>query len=351
MQPVIAIQQGVVRLAQPALRLLLQPLALLTPGGQLPEAFLRLAHRVANQQKRLLRLALPPGEPSVAQQKQPHVDLAQRVGQSQVFPRRVRLLLQRRQMALQLLKHVQHPHEVLVRALQPSLGLLLARAEAADARRLLKDGAAVLAALAEDVVDAALADDGIALLAHAGVAEQVHDVLEAAGGAVHEVLAVAAAVDAAGDADLVKGGAELMVGVVKDEGDLAVVEGLSLLGAVEDDVGHVVAAQHLGALLAQHPAHGVSDVALAAAVGAHDARHVLRKDDLRTPGEGFKAIDLQSAQAHHASPRQALSAALAAACSAAFLLLPSPVATALPCTLTRAVKRRSWSGPLWSTIS
>ena len=329
------------RPAQPALQFLLPLLARLALFRQLRKRPLGLLHRVAHLQKRLLRHALLLGQPSVAQQKQAHVQLLERIGQGQVFTRRIGLLFERGEVAFQLVQHVHHAHQVLVRALEASLGLLLARAEAADARRLLEDGAPILAALAEDIVDAALTDDGIAFLAHARIAEQVHDVLQAAVGPVHEVFAVAAAVDAAGDAHLVEGGLKLMVGVVKDQGHFAVVEGLSLFGAVEDDVGHAVAAQHLGALLAQHPAHRVANVAFAAAVGAHDARYILRKDDLRALGKGFESVYLQSGKAHHASPRQALSAALAAACSAAFLLLPSPVATARPCTLTCAVKRRS----------
>ena len=291
------------RPAQAALQFLLPLLPRHALFRQLRKRPLGFLHRVAHLQKRLFRRALLLGQPSVAQQKQAHVQLLERVGQGQVFAGCIGLLFQRREMAFQLFQHVDHAHQVFIRALEAALGLLLARAEAADARRLLENGAAVLAALAQNIVDAALADDGIALLANAGIAEQVHDILEAAGGAVHEVFAVAAAVDAAGDAHLVKGGLQLMVGVVKDEGHFAVVEGLSLFGAVEDDVGHVVAAQHLGALLAQHPAHRVANVAFAAAVGAHDARHVLRKDDLRALGKGFESVYLQSGKAHHASPR------------------------------------------------
>ena len=47
--------------------------------------------------------------------------------------------------------------------------------------------------------------------------------------------------------------------------------------AVEDHVLHGVAAQVLGGGLAQHPAHGVDDVGLAAAVGADDADEMARE--------------------------------------------------------------------------
>ena len=45
---------------------------------------------------------------------------------------------------------------------------------------------------------------------------------------------------------------------------------LARVAALEDDVLHVLAAQALGALLAQHPGDRIDDVALAAAVGADD---------------------------------------------------------------------------------
>jgi hypothetical protein len=41
-------------------------------------------------------------------------------------------------------------------------------------------------------------------------------------------------------------------------------------GAVEDDVRHLLAAETLDALLAEHPFDGVDDVRLAGAVGADD---------------------------------------------------------------------------------
>ena len=54
--------------------------------------------------------------------------------------------------------------------------------------------------------------------------------------------------------------------------DLGQAEAAARAGAVEDDVGHLAAAQALGALLAEHPADGVDDVALARAVGPDDGR-------------------------------------------------------------------------------
>ena len=64
--------------------------------------------------------------------------------------------------------------------------------------------------------------------------------------------------------------------------------GLAGVAAGEDDVLHLVAAEALGALLAQHPGDGIGYVALAAAVGTDDGGHTLVESQLRAIGERFK---------------------------------------------------------------
>ena len=72
----------------------------------------------------------------------------------------------------------------------------------------------------------------------------------------------------------------------------AMPSGPALGGAVEDDVVHRLAAQDLGALLAQGPGHGVADVGLAAAVGADDRRDRAREGQIDLLVEGLEARDL-----------------------------------------------------------
>ena len=155
--------------------------------------------------------------------------------------------------------------------LHAALRLELARLVLDDAGGLLKDLPAILGLLRKDFVDAPLSDQGIAVLADAGIPEEVDDVAQAAGGAVDLVLALAAAVDAPRDGDLGEVDRQRLVRIVEHERHLAEREAAALLGAVEDDVLHFRAAQRLGALLAEHPSDGVGDVRLAAAVRADDA--------------------------------------------------------------------------------
>ena len=90
--------------------------------------------------------------------------------------------------------------------------------------------------------------------------------------AVDQVLALAAAIDAAGDVHLGGIDRQPAVGVVEDERRLGRVHRLAAAGAgaVEDHVGHLLAAEALGRLLAEHPLDGIDDVALARAVGPDD---------------------------------------------------------------------------------
>ena len=62
------------------------------------------------------------------------------------------------------------------------------------------------------------------------------------------------------------------LGVVEGERDFGGVQRPAGARAVEDHVGHLLAAQALDALLAQHPLDGVDDVRLARAVRPHHDR-------------------------------------------------------------------------------
>ena len=86
--------------------------------------------------------------------------------------------------------------------------------------------------------------------------------------------------------------------VVEVQLDRRAADRLALAGAVEDDVLHRLAAQRRGLRLAQHPAHGVDDVGLAAAVGADDADELSGRRDRRGVDERLEAgeLDLREAQ-------------------------------------------------------
>jgi hypothetical protein len=167
-----------------------------------------------------------------------------------------------------------------------------------DPRRLLDQGPAVGGLGREDLPDLALLDDRVGLRAEAGVHEHLVDVPEAAGPAVHQVLAVAVAVEAARD-DAVGGPVRAVAVEALDlQVDLGHLERLAARAAGEDHVLHRRAAQALGALLAEHPVDGVGDVALSASVRADDARHAAVERHLLPVAETLEAENLDGIKTH-----------------------------------------------------
>ncbi len=112
------------------------------------------------------------------------------------------LAFERAQLAPHLAQEIGEPEQVALGRLQPALGLLLALAELEDAGGLLDDRPAVLGPRVQHRVELALADDHVLLAADAGVGEQVLDVEQPAGHAVHQVLGLTGAEEHPGDRDL-----------------------------------------------------------------------------------------------------------------------------------------------------
>ena len=129
------------------------------------------------------------------------------------------LLLQRAQAAASLALDVERAVEVVLGALQPKLRAAPALAVLGEAGGLLDEDAAVARLRVDDLLDAALADDGVHLAAEVHVGEDVDDVGQAAARAVQAILAVARAIEAPADRDL--GEAErLVIALVGREDDL-----------------------------------------------------------------------------------------------------------------------------------
>ena len=122
-----------------------------------------------------------------------------------------------------------------------------------DAGGLLNEGTALLGTALQNGIELALADDGMRILAQSRIVQDVLDVHQAARARVDEVLTLARAIHAAGDGHLVKVDGQHMVRIVENQRDLGHTHRLARRRAREDDVFHGLAAQLLGALLAQDP--------------------------------------------------------------------------------------------------
>jgi hypothetical protein len=219
-----------------------------------------------------------------------------------VLLRLARLPVQALQLLAELLHDVDDAGEVLRGGLHLPLGRLAPPLVLRDAGRLLDDGPPILRARRHDLSDAALLDDGVGGAPDARPREEVVHVQEARGHLVDEVLRLAGAEEPPPDRDL----AEALV-VRRQLARAVVLEGDEHLGhrerrlrlrAVEDDVLHRAAAQLPRRLLAEHPADGVGDVRLAAAVRPHHARHPLGEGDDGAVHERLEANDIEAPDAH-----------------------------------------------------
>ena len=228
-------------------------------------------------------------------------DLAEPVAVLAVAFRLRRLGLHGLELLVDLVDDVLRPGQVLVDAFELAERLLLLRLEAADAGRLFEDGAAFLRRGLQEDVDLSLGDDAQVVVAEAAAEEEIALVLEASDLAVEEVFAFAGPVDAARDLDLLRVDGEGAFAVVEVHRHLGEAEAFAGGGAVEDDVGHLAAAEGLGGLFAEDPADGVDDVALAGAVGPDDGGDAGAELEHRLVGEALEADEFQTPE-HASSP-------------------------------------------------
>src|SRR5207248_9669175 len=85
--------------------------------------------------------------------------------------------------------------------------------------------------------------------------------------------------------------------VVEKELDRRASNRLAIAGAVEDDVLHRFAAQRRRFRFAEHPANGIDDVGLAAAIGTDDADELAGRRDRRRIDERLESRELDLGEA------------------------------------------------------
>jgi hypothetical protein len=211
---------------------------------------------------------------------------------------RLRLALERPQLATDLTLEVLQPEQVLLAGLEATLGPLAPAAELENPGSLLDHHAPILRARLQHSVELALADDHVLLPADAGVGEQLLDVEQPAGRPVDRILALAGPKQRPRDRHLRHLHREAPGAVVDREGDLRPTEGGPLRGSGEDDVVHLRGPDHLRALSAEHPGHGIDDVRLAGPVRPDHHRDARLEVDRGRIGEGLESLQGQRLQEH-----------------------------------------------------
>ena len=215
-----------------------------------------------------------------------------------IAPRLAGLALQRADLALHLFDDVADAKQVRLGRLQLPHRLFLLAFVFRDAGRFFEHRAPVFRAGAEDQVDLALLHDRVGAAADAGIGEERLDIAQPADRLVEEILGVAVAKDAPGDAHLVPVDAELLLAVGEGQRDFGKADRLARIRAAENDVGHFAAAQRFGRLLAEHPADGIEDVGFAAAVRPDDGGDAFVEIEDRFVGERLEADELKRLEMH-----------------------------------------------------
>ena len=202
------------------------------------------------------------------------------------------LALQMLDLFVDLVAQIVEPVEVLAGLTHAVLGLASSLLVLGDPGRLLQKDPQILGTRLDDARDHPLLDDGVGARPETRAEEEILNIAPTAARPVQKIGRLTVARDLTLDRDLIEGGvgaARTAVGVVEHQLDARRTDRLAPGAAVEDDVGHRLAAQHLRRALAHDPTHGVDDVGLAAAVGTDDADQIAGKEHRRGVHEGFEA--------------------------------------------------------------
>ena len=115
-----------------------------------------------------------------------------------------------------------------------------------DSSRFFKDTASIFRARAEDEVDFALFHDGVGGAAHPGIGEQIVNVFQPASGLVEQILRNPIAMEATRDAHVVPVDTQLTGAIGESQRDFGKSKRFARIGAIENDVGHFLAAERFG---------------------------------------------------------------------------------------------------------
>ena len=209
---------------------------------------------------------------------------------------------------------------------------------------------------ARRLVDHALADEQEGVLGEVRGVEQVDEVLQSDALAIEQVVVLAGAIQPPAELDDAVLDRQEPVAVVERELHVGHPDGRPLLRAGPDDVLGLARPKR-PALLAERPAQGVREVALAGAVRADDRADPGSEPDLGAVGKRLEALQPDGQEpggrrhprcASASSAARASSTATASAAAAVSAIRrddPMPIPSTSPPTATSTRNTFAWSGP------
>ena len=91
---------------------------------------------------------------------------------------------------------------------------------------------------------------------------------------------------------------ELLFALGEGHRDLGHAHRRARIRAGKNDIRHFAAAQRLGRLLAEHPAHGVEHVGFAAPIRPHHGGHAAMEFELGFGGKGLESEEFERLEIH-----------------------------------------------------
>src|SRR5438046_4344785 len=131
-----------------------------------------------------------------------------------------------------------------------------------DAGRLFENRTAIFRTRAQDHVDLALFHHRISGPCDAGVGEKILNVTKTAGRLIEQIFRIALAIYPSRYPNVVPINAQLGFAITESERDLRKTHWLAGVGAIENDVRHLVAAKGAAGVFATHPACAIDHVGL-----------------------------------------------------------------------------------------
>ncbi len=212
-----------------------------------------------------------------------------------------RLRFQLFQVGIEFAQDVFHAQQIFARILQAVFRLAAAFLVFRHAGRFFQEDAQFFGARFDDARNHALADDGVGARAEARAEENILDVAPAHGLAIDVIGGRAVARQGALDGDLgvlAPLAGRLAIVIVEHQFHGSAPGRLAVRGAVENDVLHRFAAQFGRFRFAQHPAHGVDDVRLAAAIRPDHAHELAWHLEIGGIDERLKSRQLDGRETH-----------------------------------------------------
>ena len=195
-----------------------------------------------------------------------------------------RLALQMLQLLGQFLTNVVDTQQIFTRVFQACFGFSAALAVFRHAGGFFEKYPQLFRLGLDDARDHALFDNGVSARAQAGAEENIGNIAAAHHHVVDVIGGIAFALKYALDGNFTIRRPlprRFAQAVVEQQFHAGAVDRFAVAGAIKQNVLHRRTAQMLGRGFTQHPAHGVDDVRLAAAVGAYDAHQLTGYRNLR----------------------------------------------------------------------